>query len=166
MRTVWNKLDYLTTRNGPGNQVVWNKVDCGTKCRFVLYVVYNIFLSAEDYRYYLKHLSLYDNLRKKINIINFVGVLNYAVNIWDNVGSSGWAIDLQCIEQCCERSGHVLLITLFQEICRVRLTIATKIQKIAGAPPWTLTRHVLDTDLDRYNYASLFYARFGLWSAL
>ena len=56
-------------------------------------MVYNIFLSVEDYKFYLKHLSLYDNLHKEINSITFVGVLNYAVNIRDNVGSSGWAID-------------------------------------------------------------------------
>ena len=62
--------------------------------------------------------------------------------------SSGWAIDLQCIEKCCERSGCVFLIILFQDICRVQLTITTKIQRIAGAQPWNLTQHALYTDLD------------------
>jgi hypothetical protein len=92
-----------------------------------------------------------------------VGVLNYAVNIRDNVGSSGWAIDLQCIEKCFERSGCVLLIILFQDICRVRLTITTKIQRIAAmdSNPARLVYR------SRYcNYAILFYERLGLWSAL
>jgi len=109
---------------------------------------------------------MYCNLHKEINSITFVGVLNYAVNIRDNVGSSCWVIDLQCIEQCCERSCLVLLTMLFQDICWFRLKITTNIQRIAGALTWTLTQHVLDTYLDHYNYASLFYARFGLWSAL
>lgn len=90
---MWNKLDYLTTRNGSGNQVVWNKVHCSTKCRFFLYLVYNIFLSVEDYIFYLKHLSLYDNLRKEIKIITFVAVLNYAVNIRDKVHMVEWLHD-------------------------------------------------------------------------
>jgi hypothetical protein len=160
MSRMWNKLDYLTKRNGSGNKVVWNKVDCSTKCcRFVLYLVYN-FLSVEGYRFYLKHMSLYDNLHKEMKIIPFVSVLNYAVNIRDNVWSSGCTIDWS------ERSGCVLLTVLFLDICRIRLTITTQIQKIVGAPPWTLTQHVLYTDIDHYDYSSLFYARFGLWPAL
>ena len=60
---MWNKSDYLTTRKGSGNQVLWNKLGYGTKyCRVVLYVVINIFVSVEDCRFYLKHLLLYNNL--------------------------------------------------------------------------------------------------------
>ena len=162
MRTMWNKLDYLSTRNGSGNQVVWNKVDCGTKCcRFALYVVYNIFLSVEDYRFYLTHLSLYDNLYKEINIITFVSALNYAVEVVEWLGD--WF------------TVHWKVLWA-KRLCLSHNTIPGYLSGSAynnHENPENSRCSAMESNPTRlvyrsryYNYASLFYARFGLWSAL